>query len=169
MPPATSTRENALAALKTTLAAVAKGAAYNYTFDDVLRLDGPWWERVDIDNYGGNTIVFVEEGETAHEPETQDGKYVSTMEVFIDAITRYKPDSDNPLQQTTEVKSTIRSKLLGDLVKSVMANDSLDGNAEYGVWIKDDAPITVDLIDQERWTGVFTRFEVKYQLDEDAP
>lgn len=169
MPPATSTRENALAALKTTLAAITKGSAYNYTFDDVLRLDGPWWERVPLDEYGGKTILFIEEGETAHEPHQQDGVYLSTMEVFIDAITRYNPDSDNPLKQTTEVKSTIRSKLLGDVVKAVMSNDSLDGNAKRGVWITDDAPITVDLIDQERWTGVFTRFEVKYFLDEDAP
>ena len=169
MPPSTSKREAALVALKTTLAAVTKGSSYNYTFDDVLRVDGPWWERVDLDAYGKTTILFVEEGETAHSPATHDGLYESSMEVFIDAVTRYKPDSDNPLTQTTEVKSTIRSKLLADLVKSVMANDSLSGNAKGGVWITDDAPVTADLIDREDWTGIFTRFEVKYELNEDSP
>jgi len=155
--------------MKTQLEAVAKGASYNYTFENVLRVDGPFFERVDLAEYGGRVIVFMEEGETQHTEQRQGGVYLSEMEVFVDAMARYKPDSPNPLRQTSEVRSTIRSKLLADMVRGIMTDDQLGGNATWGCRITDDAPVSQDIITSEEWVGIEARFVVKYELDESSP
>jgi hypothetical protein len=133
----------------------------------VLRIDAPFYDV--LDDYGGRTLVVIEEGETLHELETHSGLYRSTMEVFVDAVTKYEPDSIDELTQTSESRSTIRSKLIADVVLAIMADDTLGHFAKYGTRITDDAPLSFHEIDKEDWTGVQMRFEVRYVLDESSP
>ena len=65
-----STRENCLANIKTTLEANSTGGGYNYTPDVVTRADGPFFDWLD-DSL--DVMMFVEDGDTGHELETQEG------------------------------------------------------------------------------------------------
>lgn len=173
MPPSTSTRENALANVVTTLEAVETGSTYNFTIDKVARTDGPFFIWLD-DSY--QTLAFVEEGLTSWKDITHGGLHMATVEVFVQMATQYQPDHDgHPFLMSTDPKSTFRSKLIGDAVRALMADRQRGGYARYGFILTDDAPINLDEIDTEGvwraagWVAHELRFEMSIQVDEDSP
>src|SRR3990172_1932328 len=92
MPPSTSTRENALANVVSTLEAVETGSTYNFTIDKVARTDGPFFIWLG-DTY--RTLAFVEEGLTSWKDVTHGGLHMATIEVFVQIATRYEPDHED--------------------------------------------------------------------------
>lgn len=172
MPPSTSVRENALANVASTLAAITSGASYNYTVDKVARIDGPFFQYLD-ENYG--TLAFVEEGQTSWTSTTHSGLWMATVEVFIQMAARYEPDSVVPWEMTTDSKSTIRSKLVADAVRALMADRKRGGYAKLGFLLTDDAPINLDMIEIEgRWIGDSwvaheLRFEMSCEIAQGTP
>lgn len=172
MPPAVSVRENALLNIVSTLEAVAAGANYNFTFEKVARVDGPFFQYLDESH---NTLAFVEEGLTSWQPRTHSGLWMATIEVFIQVATAYEPDSNIPWEMTTDPKSTIRSKLIADVVRALMADTTRGHYAKLGFLLTDDAPINLDGIDldgrhlSDGWVAHELRFEMSIEVDEDAP
>ena len=170
--PSTSKRELALADIETTLEAVSAGSSYNYTIDRATRLDGPFF--VWLDSVEENVAVFIEEGGTAHGLDTHDGLHLSSMEVFIDIAVRYEPDSTSPLEQTGDSKSTIRSKMIGDIIKAMLA-DHTRSRAAIRTRLTDDGPVNLDFIgDDDKWhpadwVAHELRFEVDYEMNEASP
>lgn len=176
MPPSTSTRENALANIKTTLEAVVSGSSYNYTMDEVHRIDGPFFSYLEF--VAGDTVAFIEEGQSSWVRETQGGLHLVTVEVFVSVARRYQPPPDNPLLYTTENKSTIRSKLIADVVRALEADYIRGGYAKRGFYPTDDGPQNLDYLDEgedgpvwilEPWVAHEIRFEMAMEVDESAP
>lgn len=169
--PSTSKRELVLADIETTLEAVAASSSYNFTIDRATRLDGPFF--IWLDSVEENVAVFVEEGGTAHGLDTHGGLHLSSMEVFIDIAVRYEPDDTSPLEQTTEGKSTIRSKMIGDIIKAMLADHTRSQNA-LTTRLTDDAPVNLDVVDDDKWypsdwVAHELRFEVDYEMNEASP
>lgn len=173
MPPSASTRENALANVKTTLEAVVTGASYNFTIDKVARIDGPFFIWLEA---GYKTLAFIEEGLTSWLAVTHSGLWQATVEVFVQIATRYEPDAEgNPFEMSTDSKSTIRSKLIGDVVTALMADRTRGHNAKLGFLLTDDAPLLLDEISQDGvwqssgWVAHELRFEMSVEVNEGAP
>lgn len=168
MPPSASPRENALAEIVSTLEAVTTGASYNYTINKVAQGDGPFfiWLTDEVDRLGHKTVCFVEEGQSSWLPETHDGKYVVTLEVFVQAATKFKPEHPNPFLNGSTTKSQVRSRLIADVSKALLADSILGGTAVRGIEITDDAAINLDGIDADGvwapspWVAHELRFEV---------
>lgn len=167
MPPAVSTRENALANLVTTLEAVEAGANYNYTIEKVGRIDGPFFIYLD-QTY--RTLAFVEEGNSSWALDRHDGTWLVTVEVFVQ-VARVYEDEDVPPWDATETKSTIRSKMIGDVVKALLASNTRGGYAKRGFIVTDDAPLYApEEYDPEgRWVAHEIRFEMAIEVDESTP
>ncbi len=176
MPPSTSTRENALANIKTTLEAVTAGSSYNYTIGEVYRADGPFFAY--LDDVQSATVAFIEEGQSSWAPDTHGGKWLVTLEVFIGIAHRYEPNDERPLVNTGDSKSTIRSKMVADVIAALLADNIRGGAAERGFTVTDDGPQNLDDIEDGEngptwflspWVAHEIRFEMAMIVDESSP
>ncbi len=162
--------------IKTTLEAVAEGSSYNFSIDEVHRVDGPFFAYLD-DVGGADTVVFIEEGQTSWTVDTHDGKWLAVLEVFIGVARRYEPDAESPLTSTI-AKSTIRSKLVADVMSALLADDNRGGFASRGFRLTEDGPQNLDdIVDGEGgpvwelvpWVAHELRFEMAMIVDEASP
>ena len=165
--PETAKREGALENIRTELLAISSTSTdYNYSMDKAERIGGPFYEYIDesID-----TQCFVEPGETTHGRETQDGKYISTMEVFVTGVRKYETGYTHPANRLDDQPSTVRSKLYRDMVKKLLVNWTRGSYARDtrltndGELLSEDVPILEGRVIHE------LRLEVDYEWDEDTP
>ena len=100
---------------------------------------------------------------------------MATIEVFVQMATKYEPDSTIPWEATTSSKSTLRSKLIADAVRALMADRTRGHNAKLGFILTDDAPINLDEIEMngkwlsDGWVAHELRFEMSIEVNQASP
>lgn len=169
MAPSTTARENCLANIASTLAALTAGADYNYTPNVTVRTSIPFYELLDTSLAGDGLMYFIEDGVTNHSVLALGGIFAGEMEVFITAAIRHQPDDPNPITATTTNESTIVGKLYGDIEKALHTTYQR-GGAGLLTTLTHDAPVRdPDIEELEGWVVHEFRFIILYEYDQAAP
>ncbi len=169
MAPSTTARENCLANIASTLAALTSGAEYNYTPNVTVRTGKPFYDLLDRSLTADALMYFIEDGVSNHYVEALGGMWAAEMEVFITAAKRHQPDDPNPITATTENESTVASKLYGDVEKALLTTYK---RGDYGLLtlLTHDAPVRdPDSEELSGWVVHEFRFIILYEYDQAAP
>lgn len=162
--PTASKKERILENVRTTLAAIVgdgQNTNYHFTPDRVLRVDGADEFLLDTTL---STLWYVKDARETYEPLNSEF-WDAELEVLVVGMRKHLSDSDDPMTATTEPRSTVRSRLLRDAQKALLADVTRGGLADN----TDLVDVNGALLEMRPWADVELLLRIEYSFAANDP